>query len=89
MCTPTLFYVFISNISKESLKKKKELALQIELKQIRIVRLLFYVLATPKMISGQVLTCDVCTHGDFIVLPIGRRPGFQHHDLISHSVILS
>ena len=29
---------------------------------------MFYVLATSKVISGQVKTSD-CTHGDFIVLP--------------------
>ena len=50
----------------------------------------FYVLATSKVTSEWVPTCD-SVHKCWLysAAPLTGRPGHQHHDLISHSVILS
>ena len=54
-----------------------------------LVFLEFYVLATPKDISGWRLTCDsVRSWWLYSAVPTGRS-GCQHHDLKSHSVTLS
>ena len=51
--------------------------------------LLFYVLATSTIISGQELTCQCALLVTLLYCPTGT-PGYQHnHDLILHSVTLS
>ena len=42
--------------------------------------------AMPSMVVEPVLLVTVCTHAEHYST---RRPGHQHHDLISHSVTLS
>ena len=51
--------------------------------------LLFYVLATSKVISGRVPTCDSAHPLASLQCCLAGTPGHQYHDLNSHSVILS
>ena len=49
----------------------------------------FYVLATSKVISGQVPICDSAQPSRlYSAVPV-RKSGCQHHGLISHTVTLS